>query len=273
MGMMNAEFGDGSSKYARWYKEYADAGGKTGWMDVFDSLRDRQAEIESLISMSGRSRANPLVWADWTGDVVMKTNTIIENASRLAAYVVARERGMTAREAASLAKNLTVNFNRKGNRSSAANAWYMFLNANVQGNARMLIGLAQSRRAQAIVGTFAALGAAQELLNRMIGESMRGDDDDENPYELISSWEKERNWIILLDRDSTKGDPISNPQGNIVGRYLKMPLPYGFNIFPAMGRVAMEAVLGASGSRLVTERRTGFELAADVGMTVSIRLT
>lgn len=251
-GIADAEFRNGTGTYAKWYREFEEHGGKTGWMTIFDGLVDRQKEIAKMVDKSGRPNSDPRVWADWTADVISKTNTAIENGTRLAAYVVAREQGMTERQAATLAKNLTVNFNRKGNRSSAANAWFMFLNANVQGNARMLTGLAKSRKAQAIVGVMAALGAALELLNRLIGDRDR-DEAGNNPYELIGDWEKERNWIFMLPGSGKDGKP----------NYVKIPLPYGFNIFPSAGRLAMESVLTASKTKLVTQKRGHLDMAAD----------
>jgi hypothetical protein len=44
---------------------------------------------------------------------------------------------MSKEQAASLAKNLTVNFNKKGQISNQMGAWYAFFNAAVQGTTRM----------------------------------------------------------------------------------------------------------------------------------------
>jgi hypothetical protein len=41
-------------------------------------------------------------------------NTTMENAIRLSAYKAGLDKGMSKEQAASLAKNLTVNFNKKG---------------------------------------------------------------------------------------------------------------------------------------------------------------
>jgi hypothetical protein len=52
---------------------------------------------------------------------------------------------MTPQRAASLAKNLTVNFNRKGQATANANALYAFFNARVQGTTRMMDVLVQKK--------------------------------------------------------------------------------------------------------------------------------
>jgi hypothetical protein len=56
----------------------------------------------------------------------------MENAIRLAAYKVGLDKGMSKEQAASLAKNLTVNFNKKGQISNQMGAWYAFFNAAVR---------------------------------------------------------------------------------------------------------------------------------------------
>jgi hypothetical protein len=64
---------------------------------------------------------------------------------RLSAYKNARERGMSQNAAASLAKNLTVNFNRRGSWGVAMNSMYLFYNASVQGTARIFMAMGNKR--------------------------------------------------------------------------------------------------------------------------------
>lgn len=45
---------------------------------------------------------------------------------------------MSKERAASLAKNLTVNFNRRGRQTAKLGAYYAFLNAAIQGSTRMV---------------------------------------------------------------------------------------------------------------------------------------
>jgi hypothetical protein len=250
-GIWNAEFGDDSSTWAKHYREYQMAGGQTGWRALFDDLVDRQRQIEKMIDRSsGKLLVAPSAFGHWAAEQVSNMNTVVENSTRLAAYVVAREQGITEREAASLAKNLTVNFDRRGNRSAVASAWYMFFKPSVQGTARMVQAIATSPRAKAMVGALIAFGAVQELLNRLIGA---GDEDEagNNPYELIPEHVRQRNWIVLLPGKDEKGN----------ARKLTMPMAYGFNIFPNFGRLAMEVVLSQTRSPLVTEKRDVLDIS------------
>ena len=69
-------------------------------------------------------------------------NETLEATTRLGVYKAALDQGISRQEAASIAKNITVNFNRKGRNTSVVGAHFAFLNAAIQGNKRMLETLA-----------------------------------------------------------------------------------------------------------------------------------
>ena len=243
-GVLNAEKGDGTSTWAQTYREFQDSGGQTGWMQMWDTLLDRQAEIGKLLERAKRSRLDPREMGHKALEYVELANNSIENAIRLSAFAEARKMGLSPKRAASIAKNMTVNFNRKGNRSVAANAWYMFFNASVQGTARLVQAVATSRRARMYAGMMVAFAAALELVNRMLGDDDR-DEDGNLRYELIPEHVRQRNMIFMM-RD---------------GKHIQIPLPYGFNVFHNAGRLMTEAILTASGSGLVQERKKPIDFA------------
>lgn len=245
-GILSAEFRNGSGQWAALYRQFESEGGKTGWMTLFEDLVNREKELIAEIKASQRGKLNPLKWGSILIDTIDKANSAVENATRLSAFAEGVRIGMSPRAAASLAKNLTVNFNRKGNRSSATNAWYMFANASVQGTARLVQAVAKSPKAQAMVGGMVAFAAAMEIINRIIGDHDR-DEDGNNLYELIDENVKQKSMIFMV--------PGSK------GNYVQIPLPYGFNVFSNAGRLLTEAALGASDNKLVTERRKPVELA------------
>lgn len=265
-GIADATWGPGNSKYAKMWKEFAAAGGPTGFYRHFENIVERQEDVEKMVRQMGQGKGDPRVWGRWAAEQISNVNAVIENSTRLAVYTMAREQGLTERQSASIAKNITVNFDRRGNMSLATNAWYMFFNANVQGTARLYQAL-KSPRVQATVGVLTALGAAMAIINMLIGDRDK-DEYGNNPYELIPEWEKQRNWIFMLPKSSDKGDPIKNDKGEIIGRYVKLPLPYGFNVFPSIGRIAVEAALTAARSPWITEKRTPVEMAGDLGNVV-----
>ena len=85
--------------------------------------------------------------ADWLSDYC----EAMEN-DRLAVSRRRSMNGMSKERAASLAKNLTVNFNRKGRQTRELGALYAFFNAAVQGTTRMAQTLAGPAGRKIIAG-------------------------------------------------------------------------------------------------------------------------
>lgn len=127
---------------------------------------------------------------------------------------------MSEERAAQIAKNLTVNFNKRGDLGVALNSIILFYNAGVQGTAT-IVRAAKSPRARKYMYGLVALGIVMDLINRAIGGE---DDDDENRYDKIRSYEKERNIIVMLPKSAR----FTLPSGDEID-HLKIPMPYGYN--------------------------------------------
>lgn len=231
---VKGEFGKATGDWVKWRDEFIDNGGRVYFNQVEDlnAIKDR---IQRTIQKASDKATGRMSVKRAFNDVRMfieNANSGVENAIRLSAYKNAREAGMTAAQAASLAKNLTVNFNRRGEWGAAINSLYLFFNASVQGSA-VIIGAARSKRVQKLLAGIVVAGAVVELMNAMLS----GDDDDgEAYYDKISAFEKSRNLILML------------PGGN--GKHLKIPLPYGYNAVFGLGRGAAEiARRGGEGAR------------------------
>lgn len=144
---------------------------------------------------------------------IEKLNMAGENAMRLAAYKTALDEGWSRADAASLAKNATVNFNRKGELSQVMGALYLFFNPAVQGSASIAHALFKGEhkaQAQALTGALVALGY-------FIASAQGGGDEDE--------WEK------LGEFTQSRYLPIWTGE-----RWLKIPVPYGYGFFYSLGR-------------------------------------
>jgi hypothetical protein len=205
--------GRGSSAWRKVAEDFAMDGGKVSYIDFKgveafkDMISDRATEAKlGKMLKAGPGRALDAI------DVITSTG---ENAIRIAAYKAAVDMGVPRTKAASIARELTVNFNRRGTASPTINALYMFFNAAVQGNARMLKSLATSKFTRKAVVGLAVMGWLEALLG--------AEDDDE--YKKIDPWVRERNMVIMLSPLGI-GDP---------GEYVKIPIPYGFNVFKTMG--------------------------------------
>ncbi|EEM1821197.1 hypothetical protein GKA92_24120, partial [Salmonella enterica subsp. enterica] len=105
-----------SGKGAEWqktWKEFVEDGAKTGWFRM-DDLNGQMKEMDRLVTLAkgGWQGQGIQSWHSFT-KLVEDANNAVENALRLSAYRHARDAGLSRPQAASLAKNMTVNFNRR----------------------------------------------------------------------------------------------------------------------------------------------------------------
>lgn len=199
-------------EWSRWAQEFAEEGGMTNFV-AQRTIEEQQAKIAGLLKdAQGGTRVAIKKLVRGTFELIEDVNGSVENATRLSAYANARRQGMSAQQAARLAKNLTVNFNRKGTAGPVINALYLFYNASIQGTARFLKAL-KSPKVQAIMAGTAVLGYSLAAYNRAAGGE---DDDGEDRWDKIPDWEKARNLIVFVP--GTDGDTI------------KIPLPYTYNL-------------------------------------------
>lgn len=218
------------TEWAGWYDEFLENGGRV-YFNRVDDMNELRKRIEK--QMQANTGTLGVARSTFTNikEFIENANMGVENGIRLSAYKNARERGMSPSQAASLAKNLTVNFNRRGAWGVAMNSLYLFYNASVQGSARLLqASFAKGRggnRVRMILGAAVAIGYGLDMLNMMLSDD---DDDGESFYDKVSDFDKSRNLIIMLPGER--------------GKHVKIPLPYGYNAFYALGRAASQISRG-----------------------------
>lgn len=222
-----------------WHDEFIASGGRTYWNDV-ESVQEIARRLEAEINPSNSLGARSWRGAKSVFKVIETANNNVENAIRLAAFRAARESGMSPAMAASLAKNLTVNFNRRGAYGPLINSLYLFFNAGIQGTA-VILGAMRSPQVRKIVGGIVVTGAMVALFNSLAGD----DDEDGEPfYDKIPNETRQKNIIIMI--------PGSG------GRYIKIPMPWGYNAFFGVGRVAVETAFGRKPLDAAADVMTGF---------------
>ncbi len=232
---MNAMLrGDLSSQWAQYARDYADAGGKMGFMDRND-IESEKRNLDKLFSDTNPSKGRALGKAIWTHTIerLDRYNDAIENTLRLSTYVALRNAGVSRDKAAYAARELTVNFNRKGELGPMVNSLYLFFNASMQGIANMSTRLVRSRRLQMVAAGIVGAAFLQDMLNRMIAGD---DDDDENRYDKIDAEVKARNGIIMMPKWFEEKYNVP---------YFKWPLPLGYNSFHVIGTQIGHAAAGA----------------------------
>lgn len=210
-------------------REYVEDGGPTGMM----LMKDADEQLRILKNKIKRGTVRDLLKG--MGKFVEDFNTTMENSIRFAAYVEARKAGAPREDAATLSKDLTVNFNRKGEDTAVINAGYLFFNAAVQGNMNILQAMAddggkgskKTTTARKAALGMVAIGSALALFNILSSED---DDDDELIYDDLPEHAKNRSLLFMWSKDEG----------------FALPAPYGYNFFTNIGRLSTELAMGVN---------------------------
>lgn len=156
-------------------------------------------------------------------DVIENANEASENSIRLAAFKTLVLDGMSEQRAAEYAKNVTINFNRKGKYTGVLNGMFLFFNAAMQGSHAVLRVL-KNRKVQAFLAGMASLQG-------MLAAQMMDDDDGDGitRWDAVPPWTRRTSLVIPVGDDG----------------YYALPMPYGFNFFTYLGgRGTQRMILG-----------------------------
>lgn len=205
-GMYRNLHGKTDDEWTKLAKRYREAGGKISFFE-YQNIDTLKESINKDLNRGRVGRAAKKLMDDF----VEIPNGAVENALRLATFEALISSGVTEAKAASAARELTVNFNRKGEWGSIINSLYVFFNASIQGNVRLVQLVAKSKSVRKAVMVTALTG----FIFDQLGAAWSDDDEDtgKSEWDLIPEWERTRSVIF----------PIGD------GQY-KMPLAYGFNI-------------------------------------------
>lgn len=234
-------------------------GGETGYTNVRD-IESRKKEIaKELKKEESLARG---AWAA-TGMIFDLANRSAENCARFAAFVTSRECGRSIDRSIYDAKEVSVNFNKKGSGGKMVNAvgqtklgklgsyvggigrlGLVFWNAGLQGMVNA--GRAAKRHpgkaaVAASLGLF-SLGFVTAMLNAMFGG---GDDDDQNAYYNLPDYIRRSNLCIRAGKQS-----------------VSIPLPIEFRALYGLGELAYGVMSG-------NERYSASELAYELASQVS----
>lgn len=227
------------------FQQAKEDGAFTGWI-LYSTPEEQMARIKDELDRVNATGKKKAWYATRDGakrmiDRIQDLNSVAENVTRFSVYKNALEAftasGMSETDArdqaANMARNVTVDFNRKGEAGPTANAIYAFFNASVQGNVQLLRSLYTARtpdgkrtRAQKMAMGLLGMGLLMTMVNRGMSEE---DEDGMLFYDKIPDWEKERNMVLML------------PGGK---EYLKIPMPYGYSIFHNIGSMISDMAYG-----------------------------
>jgi hypothetical protein len=222
-------------------------GGETGFVSTMDVDAFRE-KIQRDLKDMGRTRLNPVKVGHTIADSVEYINRVIEDSNRFAIYQTSIEYGRGIEEAVQDAKNVTLNFNRKGTGEmgmSAIRQLYLFINPAIQ-SLQTLGALAKDHKAKftAVSSAWMASGMLVPLFNELMfnlasaAAGGGGDDDDEfNPkeeYWKFSSFDRRNNCILWI--------PFTHD-------FIKIPLAQEFRGFYGIGDMVASAMWGGENAK------------------------
>lgn len=186
---------------AKLYDQMRMDGGTTGGMSL-STRADVEVSIDKIRSLN---RSKPKQVAEYILNKIDETNGIVEDSTRLSVYKTALEKGISRPEAARMAKEASINFNKMGKGGPIINALYMFSNASIQGSTKMLRAMRNPKvAATVILGTAGSVFAINEY----------NDTVDPEWKTKVSKYDRYNNINIVLHTD----------QGI---KYLKIPVSWG----------------------------------------------
>lgn len=232
---------DESKEMERDFKDFMDNGGVTGFVQM-NKIDDIQKELEKLYKQQKEGKTiklNNRLW-EYTLGLVEAVNEGIENNARFATYRASRHyAGRTKARSAYDAKEITVNFNRKGAGSKtagfksqrkavedAAKAFgvtsqilgegRIFFNATVQAIATTFKNFqnADGSLNKGYIAKWAfkyalppyMFGLLLPAVNKALANALGGDDDD--PYANLPEWTRRKNICIYMGNDNFLTIPV-----------------------------------------------------------------
>lgn len=208
-------------------KDYSRLGGNMSWFhqDTRDHLIDNIKGAYEKYNKSGLFEHGKNL-ALGISQLLERMNNSVETATRMSVFDAARKSGIPDYKAVEIARNATINFNKKGNYSSVIDSLYLFANATVQGSTNLLWTILTTKKGLKLAGGIVALGMLQSFLNNAFSDCEHNPED---CYDNIPDYEKDRSMIIKV------------PWGH---GFIKIPMAYGLNVFFNMGEKAAQAMQG-----------------------------
>lgn len=247
------------------FYQFMKNGGETGYTNVRDIDGHKRAVAAELKKQGSRGRR---VWTA-LGMMLDLLNRSAENCARFAAFMTSREFGRNIDRAIYDAKEISVNFNKKGSGGKMVNATgqtklgkagaylsgggrlaYVFWNAGVQGMTNFG-RQAKLHPGKATAGATAlfALGYVIPMLAQMLGGG-DGDDDDKNTYYNLPEYVRRSNICFYAGE-----------------QWVTIPLPIEFRAIYGMGELAYGVI---SGNEQYSNEELTRQMAAQVSQMMPL---
>lgn len=187
----------------RYFNEFMMNGGETGFTQLH-TVNQYKKDIQRMVRKSKGGVLNAMD----SMNIFRKSaegfelwNRMAEDHTRFVTYMTSRQMGRDVARSVWDAKEITVNFNKKGSGEMGAkymNFAYVFFNASIQGMANFGKVIKNNpKKATAMLGSFCAMGALLPMLNELMLEMM-GDDEDKQAYADLPEWVRENNLVFYI---------------------------------------------------------------------------
>lgn len=143
-------------------------------------------------------------------DTISLLNACAEYNTRMGVYKTLREEGMSVADAVSYARDVTVNFNRKGYLTPYTNAAFMFSNAAIQGMGRAFKSMGSEHGKGVVAGLF-MVGVAQALLDDWLGHDDEKEKTGGADSRNMTEYDKEHSLGVALPTGHRVKTGIRNP--------------------------------------------------------------
>ena len=206
-------------------------GGETGFVSSLD-VEDLKKKFKNDLKDLDRWKANPVKVGHTIMDGIEFLNRAIEDSNRFAVYMTSIQYGRSIDEAVNDAKDVTLNFNRKG---TGEYGWqmirnlYLFINPAVQ-SLQTLGALTKHHpfKFTAVTAAWLASGVLVPIVNAAL-MSLLGGDDDKDKYWQFTKWDRRNNLIMWI--------PYTH-------EYVKIPLAQEFRAFYGIGDMIASKMMG-----------------------------
>ena len=224
-----------SNETERLFKEFMNEGGETGFVNMLsiDSFKEKmKKEIGQMngSSLLGKSKGQVKEAAitkglRLLGDTFEFYNRCAEDATRFIVYMTSRQMGKTLEESIADAKDVTLNFNRKGT-GEKGNAeirdLFIFVNPAIQALANMYrMAKGYPLKFTGVTLGFVAFGVMMPILNSWL-LNMFGGDDDKDSYWNLPPWVRKNNLVFWMPGTSN---------------FVTIPLAQEFRVFYGVGEM------------------------------------
>lgn len=222
--------GNATAKEQMFY-DFMMNGGETGFVSSLD-VEDLKKKFKNDLKDLDRWKANPVKVGHTIMDGIEFLNRAIEDSNRFAVYMTSIQYGRSIDEAVNDAKDVTLNFNRKG---TGEYGWqmirnlYLFINPAVQ-SLQTLGALTKHHpfKFTAVTASWLASGVLVPIVNAAM-MSLLGGDDDKDKYWQFTKWDRRNNLIMWV--------PLTH-------EYVKIPLAQEFRAFYGVGDMIASKMMG-----------------------------